>query len=330
MKMSRPEDHIIIRFVKGEATDEELQVVSKWMNESDANARTIFELEATWHRLEAQKVASSQIEQALQRVMAHPVKVNASQPARAVGMRSWLGYAAAVIVLLVAGAAILYNLGVNKVSNATMMVAQAIEKTQQMVLPDGTHVWLNKGARLRYPDQFEGNERQVELEGEGYFEVTKDSLHPFIVSNDVMTVKVLGTKFNFKVDAKEKTGEVSLIEGSVGVRNSRISDMVVLMPGQKAEIDQKTGMLRVSEVNTRLSAIWHDDLIPFENANISEIARTLEAVYGVTVVLSDGLDRQSTYSGSIQRKGSIDSVLNSLRNTVPVSYRISGKTITLY
>ena len=328
--MNRPEDHIIIRFIKGKATEEELQAVSQWMNENDANAREILELEATWQRLEAQKVDNSQMEQVLQRVMAHPVVTDEPQQARTVGMRRWLGYAAAVVVLMVGGAALLYNIGIGKTTDATMMVAQAIEKTQQMVLPDGTHVWLNKGARLRYPEQFAGNERQVELEGEGYFEVTKDSLHPFIVSNDVMTVKVLGTKFNFKVDAKEKTGEVSLIEGSVGVRNSRISDMVVLMPGQKAEIDQKTGMLRVSEVNTRLSAIWHDDLIPFENANISEIARTLEAVYGVTVVLSNGLDLQSTYSGSIKRKDSIDSVLNSLRNTVPVNYRIKGKTITLY
>ena len=132
-----------------------------------------------------------------------------------------------------------------------------------------------------------------------------------------------------RVDAEHQVGEVSLIEGSVGVRNSRISDMVVLMPGQKAEIDQKTGMLRVSEVNTRLAAIWHDDLIPFENASIVEIARTLEQVYGVKVVLASGLDLQSTYSGSIQRKKDIDSVLRALCNTVPVRYRITNQTITL-
>ena len=327
--MKKPEEYIIMRFVEGQASEEELAAVNAWVNESDENARELYELEATWQRLEAQKVSAEKLEQAMLRVMSHPAHGAEPQRARTLPMRRWLSYAAAAVVVLVTGGALAYWLH-TQVPQQQMLVAQSVEATQQIVLADGTHVWLNKGSQLRYPERFEGAERQVELQGEGYFEVTKDSLHPFIVSNEVMTVKVLGTKFNFKADAKGKTAEVSLIEGSVGVRNSRISDMVVLMPGQKAEIDQKTGMLRVSEVNTRLSAIWHDDLIPFENANINEIARTLEAVYGVTVVLSDGLDLHSTYSGSIKRKSNIDSVLHSLCNTLPVSYRIKGKKVTLF
>ena len=325
--MNRPADYIIIRFVEGNASEDELREVSSWVEESEDNARELFQLEAAWHRLEAQKMPAAQMEQALRRVMAHPLQNGEPRQVRMVGMRRWLRYAAAVVVLLVGGA-LVWQLHFAP-SRQPMMLAQAVESTQEIVLTDGTHVWLNKGARLRYPEHFVGNERNVELDGEGYFEVAKDSLHPFIVSNKVMTVKVLGTKFNFKADAEHQVGEISLIEGSVGVRNSRISDMVVLMPGQKAEIDQKTGMLRVSEVNTRLAAIWHDDLIPFENASIVEIARTLEQVYGVKVVLASGLDLQRTYSGSIQRKKDIDSVLRALCNTVPVRYRITNQTITL-
>ena len=102
--MNRPADYIIIRFVEGNASEDELREVSSWVEESEDNARELFQLEAAWHRLEAQKMPAAQMEQALRRVMAHPLQNGEPRQARMVGMRRWLRYAAAVVVLLVGGA----------------------------------------------------------------------------------------------------------------------------------------------------------------------------------------------------------------------------------
>jgi ferric-dicitrate binding protein FerR (iron transport regulator) len=136
-----------------------------------------------------------------------------------------------------------------------------------------------------------------------------------------MSVRVLGTKFNFK------TSQVSLVEGSVEVRGLHDEGMLVLQPGQRAEIDPATQRLKVSEVDAALEAVWHDDYIPFHNASIAAIAQTLEAVYGMEVVVSDDFDPATTYSGYIRRKESIDSVLTALKNTIPMDYQIRGKAI---
>lgn len=329
--MNKPGEHIILHFIKGMASEQELADIQAWLAESEENARELFQLEATWHRLEAQLMPETQIEQALRKVMSNNEEQHSNTKEYSVishfpSLSVCLKYAAILLIGVLIGGGILYHLGWSA-AQQNMLVAQAVDTPQHIVLPDGSHVWLNKGAQLCFPEKFSKEERQVKLEGEGYFEVTKDSKHPFVVSSDVMTVKVLGTKFNFKTQSGAE--EVCLIEGSVGVQSCQSEEMVVLAPGQKAEIDHATGKLKVSEVNARLSAVWHDDLIPFENASLEDIAKTLESVYGVRVVLMDGLDRTKTYSGAIQHKKSIDTVLKLLRNTLPIDYQKSGNTIIL-
>lgn len=325
-KMVRPDEHIIIRFIQGQASEQELSEIHAWIHSSEDNARALFQLEALYQQMTAQAIPAIQIEEALRKVLSSTVN---SQPSTVNSQLSTLfKYAAILILGILLGGGLIYKIGVFT-PQQEMLLAQAIETPREIRLADGSHVWLNKGAQLRYPETFEGKERQVELEGEGYFEVAKDTACPFIVKSEVMTVKVLGTKFNFKTQKELKTGEVSLIEGSVGVRNNHVKDMVVLSPGQKAEIDPRTGMLKVSEQNTRLSAVWHDDLIPFENANLREIATTLESVYGVKVVFQGNPDMESTYSGCIRRKESIDSVLRLLCHTLPVRYQVSGNTVVI-
>ena len=329
--MNKPDEHIILHFIRGTASEQELEDIQAWLAESEENTRDLFQLEATWHRLEAQLMPEEQIEQALRKVMGGGENQFSdakeySFASRFPSLSTCLKYAAILLIGILIGGGVLYQLGWSA-ARQNLLIAQAVDTPQHIVLPDGSHVWLNKGAQLSFPEKFSNDERQVKLEGEGYFEVTKDSEHPFVVSSDVMTVKVLGTKFNFKTQSGGE--EVCLIEGSVGVQSVNSDEMVVLAPGQKAEIDHMTGKLKVSEVNARLSAVWHDDLIPFENASLEDIAKTLESVYGVRVVLMGNVDRTKTYSGAIRHKESIDTVLKLLRNTLPIDYQKSGNTIIL-
>ena len=94
----------------------------------------------------------------------------------------------------------------------------------------------------------------------------------------------------------------------------------MLLPGQKAFVDYGSGHITVRNDDVRLDAVWHNRLIPFYNADVRHIAETLEKLYGVRVVVDDAIDDSHTYSGQIIHRNSIDSVLESLRNTIPVNY----------
>lgn len=106
-------------------------------------------------------------------------------------------------------------------------------KVKEIVLPDGSKVWLNQSATLRYPREFSNTERDVFLDGEAYFEVTKNRQCPFIVKSEAMRIKVLGTTFNFKCDKSHKLAEATLIEGEIEVKGNNEEGMIILSPDKK-------------------------------------------------------------------------------------------------
>lgn len=328
--MNRPEDNIFSRVLSGTASEEELRSMNRWMAESDDHAQEVRDADSLSLLLQAHRISQTQKDLSWTRIQMRLAQENAQQEhARVVRLYSIIRYAAACLLLLVIGGTLLYHYGVFS-SAPEMFVCQAPANGNcQLVLGDGTQVWLRQGATLRYPETFEGKNRLVELSGEGYFEVTHDQQHPFIVDGKVMTVRVLGTKFNFKALKSGEASEVSLIEGSVGVKGDKHADMTVLMPGQRATLDPATGLLTVSETDARLAAVWHDGMIPFSNANLEEIARTLGDVYGVKVSLAGHYNRHHTYSGCIQYKELIDDALRLLQHSLPVSFRHQGDSIVL-
>ena len=194
-------------------------------------------------------------------------------------------------------------------------------------LPDGTAVWLKAGSQLRYPAQFEDNERRVEMKGEGYFEVTKNRRRPFVVAGGPVDVKVLGTKFNFAVNSKRQLASVSLIEGSVEVRDVKRNSRLLLKPNQRVQLNTLTGQQKMESMDTRIDAAWHNRLIPFTNANVNAIARTIEQLYGVEVHVAAGVNDTETYSGMVYLASSIDSVMRLIQSTVPIKYHYEGNKV---
>ena len=331
------DEKTIISTLQGRATEEDLSNLQRWISESEDNARLFFKTEELHHQLCADVVPAEKVNAAMEKIMTQDEKSNGEEvqcdgAARVISfsraMTSLLRYAAILMLGVVIGGAIIYKIGVSE-EPKEVFVTQAVGGTQQMLLADGTKVWLRDGASLRYPETFNGEERRVSLNGEAYFEVAKDAEHPFIVQGDVVDVKVLGTKFNFQTISNKQNDEVALIEGSVNVSNRATDDAVLLSPGQKASIDKKTGKLVVSESNTILAAVWHDKLIPFDNANIKVIGDALEEIYGVQVVYSKNVDMKKTYSGVITHKDDIASEMRLLQHAVPVTFRVQGKTLTI-
>lgn len=143
-------------------------------------------------------------------------------------MQRWMKYAAMIAVILVIGGGAGYWLYQNG-NNQQMMVAVANEGiVKEVILPDGTKVWLNNSATLKYPREFSEKERNVYLDGEAYFEVTKNRHKPFTVQSDAMRVRVLGTTFNFKSDKNCRTAEATLIEGEIEVKGNKEEGQIIL------------------------------------------------------------------------------------------------------
>lgn len=315
--MIKPSEETIIHYLQGNCSEDEIVAMSDWIGQSDENAREVFGLKQLYEELQARAVSNAEVEQALEE------SLRRNQPQKQLRRPRWLSYAATLLVGLVLGATALFF--VQHHNNAATIYADG-NINKELSLPDGTHIWLNKGARLWFPSEFNGDTREVRMEGEGYFEVAKDKEHPFVINNRLMTVRVLGTKFNYK--AEKDRGEVTLLEGSVAVTSGKSQQMQLLQPGQRMDIDAM-GRQVISTVNTEMDVVWHTRLIPFENASISSIARTLEKLYGIKVVIRKGIDTEHTYSGVIEYKEDLDSVLLLLQHTLPVRYSRNGNTITL-
>ena len=196
-----------------------------------------------------------------------------------------------------------------------------------LVLADGTKIWLNAESSLVFPVEFSGNKRQVILKGEAYFEVTKNRHKPFTVQSDAIRVRVLGTTFNLKSDKRCRIAEATLIEGEIEVKGNKEEGQIILTPGQRAELNKNNGRLTVKQVDAKLDAVWHDNLIPFQKADIFTITKALERFYDVKIILSPDIQTGKTYSGVLKRKSNIESVLKSLQNSIPIDYKIVGNNI---
>ena len=170
-------------------------------------------------------------------------------------------------------------------SEEQLVAVVARDEVKELMLPDGTKVWLNKHTTLKYPREFSEKERNVYMEGEGYFEVKRNVEKPFIVRSEAMQVRVLGTVFNLKSDKMNRSAVATLIKGEIEVKGNHNEGMIVLASGQKAELNAVTRRLVVKQVDTGIEN-WHNNQFVFENADIFTIARTLENSYGCLLYTS--------------------------------------------
>lgn len=204
-------------------------------------------------------------------------------------------------------------------------ISTAAGQQYQVILPDGTLVWLNALSSLKYPSMFTGHERKVELEGEGYFEVTKvkDRKMPFIVLSNKQRVEVLGTHFNINSYANENSTKTTLLEGSVSVSTSNTS--AVLKPGQQAIL--MNGKTRVVQVQTEDVVAWKNGYFMFNNESLEDVMRKVARWYDVQIEYKKISNRKITFFGTVSRFSNISQVLRTLEHTGEVKFEIEGRRV---
>ncbi|MDI3318138.1 FecR family protein [Pinibacter soli] len=194
----------------------------------------------------------------------------------------------------------------------------------QIMLPDGTKVWLNAASSLRYPTTFSGNIRNVEMTGEVYFEVAKNTSMPFHVTvNDKTEVDVLGTHFNINAYQNEESLKTTLLEGSVRVSNG--DEKILLKPGQQAQVSGNAHMSLNKDVDTDKVMAWKNGVFDFNDATLEQVMRQLERWYDIDVVYEKGVP-SIEFIGKMQKNLSLSEVLQGLRIS-KVHFRIEGRKL---
>ena len=196
-------------------------------------------------------------------------------------------------------------------------------ETYRVKLPDGSIVWLNAASSLKYPVSFQNSKnREVQLLGEAYFEISKDRQHPFIVKSRGQQVEVLGTHFNINAYHEEPSILTTLLEGSV--RLTSVHGAKVLKPGQQATLTAH--QLKILPADTRSVTAWKDGYFRFKNESLPSIMRKIARWYNVEVVFEKGLP-EDTYSGAVARHDDISRVLEIMEGSNNIHFTIKERRI---
>lgn len=198
-----------------------------------------------------------------------------------------------------------------------------------LTLSDGTVVYLNADSKLRYPVKFGKANRVVELEGEGYFQVTRDESSPFVVKTSRLDVRVLGTEFNVSAYAEDTVIQTTLVNGSVKVAVDKYGESVVLRPGEQAELGCIGNVLRVNVADVSYATAWKNGRLRFQEKPLYEIMKTVARWYDVEVVYEDEEVKDYPFGCNFSRHSTIEPLLEVFEATGTITTRVEGRKIRI-
>ncbi|WP_051268044.1 FecR domain-containing protein [Terrimonas ferruginea] len=199
-------------------------------------------------------------------------------------------------------------------------------KVVDMVLSDGTRIWLNAGSTVTFPVAFQGNERRITITGEAYLEVAKDKTRPFYVASEEVEVKVLGTHFNMNTYRDQNQTYVTLLEGAVNVVDVRSQKSVTLNPGQQANVtNMKIELSRQADIESVMA--WKNGLFSFQNTTLENVLKEMSRWYDIKIRYEGNVNDQR-FSGELPRDLSLKEVLGVLKD-VGVKFRLDDNILTV-
>lgn len=292
---------------------------------------------------------SSSVNKALDKVRA---RIKTTEPGPVVekhrSVRTYFAVAASVILVL--GCAFFYWMHTSEQTKRThnIVVTKKGSKTN-LVLPDGTKVWVNADSRLSYDKDFGNSMREVYLTGEAYFDVIKDKKRPFIVHTNNIDVKVLGTAFNVRAYGDEQNTQTTLLRGSIEVflKNNK-NKTLLLAPNEKMIVRNaavqnarkefpevslpEIELLKLPAGNTDSLSVeteWTQNRLAFEQETLTDIVPVLERWYNITIELKKRQDAGVLYRGKFEND-SLEDVLESLKMIGNFNYRIQKDKVVIY
>ena len=352
----------IVNVLTAKASQEEVAEVRQWLSENEGNRKMYDEYVNIWKVSNAVNRNDDYSPDVAWASLNKRMKPEKPRKLHLASLKKAMMVAAMVTVVFLAGIA--FNKFTTK---TTVTINQSLltytEYTSpygsksKVKLPDGSSVWLNAGSTLRYSSDFNEKNREVYLEGEGYFDVALNEQTYFLVQTSAITIKVLGTAFNVKAYPEESVVETTVERGTVQLINplSASQEATILRAQQKAVItkenlpDNKSGESSVQEnksdikpsnsvpitgvkvnsnIKTEVYTSWKDQRWVIESEKLSSLAVKLERRFNVHFVFDDEALKENVFSGKLEDE-TLDQVLEAIKLTSPILYRVKNNTVTL-
>lgn len=336
--MTSNDDHyieLISKHLSNESiSEEELEEILAWMAKDKENEALYFKVKeicdaGKWNTRLKEVNSNTEWKLLLERINESS---NTSQNTKSNYFRQILSFTKYAAILLLG--MLLSFLFVNRhtvepsAKDSSLIIITGKGERTKTILPDGTKVWINSCSSFSYHNK--GKIRSVDLKGEAYFQVKKDSLHPFIVHSSGFKIKALGTAFI--VTGYENADEIStvLVEGSVCVATQNKKEHTTLKPGQKATLSTDRNSIAVQNVDTELYSAWRFGESRFVKLTFEEIAKRLERSHRVTFVFHNQRIKHLVFSGTFFDYESIDTILKVIKVNTHMSYTIQKNIIYIY
>lgn len=309
---------LLLKYIEGDASDSEKVSVTSWLDSDPENMKEYLALRKL-HDITIWQTAS--------------VSKPEQEPKGRNLRRSWkisysevLKYAAVLLVAIMVSWFVFPELkSVDTVAMQSLYVPAG--QRAEITLEDGTKVWLNANTTLIFPNQFSGKTREVNINGEGYFEVVSNKLKPFIVKTDKYNVKVWGTKFNVMAYTGYEHFETALFEGSVEVLKFGSSKGILIQPDQR--IFQDKDQLTIAPITDFNHQLWKEGILSFQDDSFTEIVNKLQLYFDIKIEVKN--DKILTYqcTGKFRTKDGIEHILKVLQLRNKFNYTIDEKTNTI-
>lgn len=323
------DEQLLIRFLSHNCTPDEIKQVKQWISSGRENAEWIFEMERIWSLKDELYFSDKhEINEAYDHFLAQ-VSPKQKQKDMLQVVFSCLKYAVAIFVVGILSI-YLYKVKEEAIPPAMNIVEVPKGQRTMIILSDGTKVWLNAKSRFTYPANFSAKKRNVQLEGEGFFEVARNENAPFVLSVFDLDVEVLGTMFNVKAYPDEMM-EIMLEEGSVEVRlRDNTENPVTMAPNELLLYSKATGMILNKDQKASVTSRWTvGEFFSYEQP-LREIAKELERKFNIPVTIRDKELENELFTCHSQPDASLLQIMNLLKETRKVDYIQQEKEIIIY
>lgn len=325
-------DELIASHLNGGLDKSSLDELKKWMAASPENERYFMYRQEIWFSVVDHEKHLYNKKKAFDAFKARVGVAKGADQKKRNSMVFWRY--AAVVALLVTFSALSFWQGGERVKDsfAQIVVEAPLGSRSKLFLPDGTMVWLNAGSRMSYSQGFGVDDRKVQLEGEGYFEVMHNQKIPFLVGTKDLQVRVVGTKFNFRNYPQDAEAVVTLEEGKVALKNLMHREQeVMLAPNERVILNKTDGKMWVEKATATNALQWTMGYLFFDEEMLVDIAAELERSYHVKIkIAEDSLKGFRFYGNFVRQEQSIREVLDVLSSTGKIRYTIEDRDVTLY
>ena len=329
----QPMAEIITRFLEGEASEQEVEILKAWLKEDKANRQyfdelnTAFQAAVTLSRINQQKTDASW-NQLSQRIGATQNEVNSQPSINRFQNFTWLKIAASVSIIALS-IFLASRISIKEfISPQDISVGNTNGNSTRVVLPDGSTVWLNANSVMEYPASFGNSSRIVTLKGEAFFDVKKNG-RPFIVNAGHVKIHVKGTRFNVQAYHNDRAIKTTLEEGKVELQLEGKDVLYVMKPGDQITLDKELNEVTLAKVDPTNFTAWKEEQLIFNNAPLIDIIAKLENRFRVNISADSALANRERLTMTIEDE-SLDEILELIQLSSHLEMKKENNEIILY